>query len=137
MIHCTKVWRTNFLAGLIAAGLAPYFSAQHAMGAAFDNANWVGMGGYLGFTEFIGDMAVDGAGNLYIGGLFSIAGTNAVNNIAKWDGNDWSALGSGVNGSVQALAVDGAGNLYVGGSFSMAGGIAANSIAKWNGSKWS
>ena len=49
---------------------------------------------------------------------------------------NWSALGSGMNSSVNALAVDAAGNLYAGGNFTTAGGITANRIAKWNGSGW-
>jgi len=42
-------------------------------------------------------------------------------NIAKWDGTDWSALGSGVNGLVYALAYNNNGHLFVGGNFSTAG----------------
>jgi len=86
----------------------------------------------------------DGGGPaLHVGGTFTTAGGVVANNIAKWDGSSWSALGSGVEGSalfVAALAVydDGGGPaLYVGGSFTTAGGVATNNIAKWNGSSWS
>ena len=41
--------------------------------------------------------------------------------VAKWDGNSWSALGSGMNNGVSALAVSGS-DLYAGGSFMTAGG---------------
>src|SRR5262249_53729642 len=67
-----------------------------------------------------------------------------VNGIAKWDGANWSALGSGVGGVfapyVGAMVVydDGSGNaLYCGGSFTTAGGATATNLAKWNGSAWS
>jgi hypothetical protein len=48
----------------------------------------------------------------------------------------WSALGSGVNGTVDALAVyhDA---LIAGGSFTTAGGNSAMSIARWDGTSWS
>ena len=60
---------------------------------------------------------------------------NTVNNIAKWDGSRWSALGSGVNFGVYAIAISDS-DVYVGGDFTTAGGISANHIAKWNGSTW-
>ena len=61
----------------------------------------------------------------------------AVSCIAKWDGSDWSTLGSGMNSRVDALVFDGSGNLYAGGAFSTAGNVTADSIAKWNGGNWS
>ena len=41
--------------------------------------------------------AMDNAGNLYVGGDFTVAGDVPANNIAKWNGSSWSALGSGMN----------------------------------------
>lgn len=83
----------------------------------------------------------DGGGSaLYAGGDFTSAGGVAANRIAKWNGSEWSALGSGMNDAVHALAVfdDGSGPaLYAGGVFSSAGGVAASRIAKWNGTSWS
>lgn len=78
---------------------------------------------------------------LYVGGQFDHAGNVAANNIAKWDGFTWSALGLGigtdVNEGVFALAVKD-GDVYAGGKFYSAGGISANNIAKWDSanSKW-
>ena len=84
-------------------------------------------------------LAVSGT-NLYAGGEFTTAGGSAANYIAKWDGNAWSPLGTGMRGHsysyVVALAVRGT-DLYAGGAFTNAGGTAANYIAKWNGSEWS
>ncbi|GAC1471130.1 MAG: hypothetical protein PVSMB7_22610 [Chloroflexota bacterium] len=82
----------------------------------------------------------DGAGPvLYVGGTFTAAGGVAANNIAKWDGTQWSALDSGTDWEVYALTVfdDGTGPaLYAGGSFTMAGGEPAKRIAKWDGTTW-
>lgn len=102
----------------------------------FSDANWVSLGGIPGANNAVYATATDGAGNLYIGGDFTVAGDVIANRIAKWNGSAWSALGLGMNGVVRALVVSG-GDLYAGGGFTMAGGSEANRIAKWNGSTWS
>jgi hypothetical protein len=80
-------------------------------------------------------VAVSGS-DLYVGGGFTTVGGSVANNIARWNGSAWSALGSGIDGTVWALAVSGS-NVYAGGAFWRAGGSEAASIAKWNGSTWS
>ena len=80
---------------------------------------------------------------LYAGGRFNTAGDISANNIAKWDGTEWTPLGSGItNGedfsTVSALSFDTTNNiLYAGGQFNTAGDVSANNIAKWNGTEWS
>jgi len=74
------------------------------------------------------------------GGPALYAGGSSSPGVKKWDGSNWSVLGSGLNSGVEALAVfdNGSGAaLYAGGPFTTAGGGAANRIAKWNGSSWS
>ena len=79
--------------------------------------------------------------DIYIGGDISLAGARNVNHIAKWDGTDWSALGSGIEGGtnftfVYSLVFKG-NDLYVGGIFTNAGSLPARGIAKWDGTNWS
>ncbi len=74
-------------------------------------------------------------GDLYAGGSFTNAGGVLVNKIAKWDGNAWSPLGSGINGVVLALAASEF-ELYVAGIFTQAGAVAVNEIARWTGDTW-
>ena len=102
----------------------------------FSDADWVSMGGPLGANGTVNAVVIDGAGNLYIGGDFTVVGDVVANRIAKWNGSTWSSLGSGMNSNVLALAVSGS-NLYAGGDFTTAGGVRVNYIAKWNGSTWS
>jgi len=76
---------------------------------------------------------------LYAGGDFTKSDTTALNYIAKWDGNKWQPLKTGITGSflqVNAMAVyhD---TLFVGGYFSMVDTVPAYSIAKWDGTNWS
>ncbi len=83
----------------------------------------------------------DGGGPaLYVGGSFTTAGGTSANHIAKWNGANWSALGTGMSSVVSVLTVfDGGGGpaLYAGGGFATAGGVSVNRIARWNGSSWS
>jgi hypothetical protein len=103
----------------------------------FSDANWVSLNPSMpGADNLIRAIAVDGSGNVYVGGDFSVIGTVAANHIAKWNGNAWSALGTGMNSKVVGLAVSGT-NLYAGGAFTTAGGVTANYIAKWDGRAWS
>jgi hypothetical protein len=85
----------------------------------------------------VNTIAVSGS-DIYVGGGFTTVDTVVANNIAKWDGTSWSALGNGngLNSSILAIAVSG-NDVYVGGSFTTAGGVVANGIAKWDGSGWS
>jgi hypothetical protein len=94
-----------------------------------------GMSGGAYDVHYVSELAVSGT-DLYAGGTFTTAGGVSANNITKWNGSAWSALGLGVNDTVSALAVSGA-NLYAGGEFTTAGGVAASYIAKWSGSAWS
>ena len=83
----------------------------------------------------------DGGGPaLYVGGLFTHFGTVEARNLARWDGETWSALGTGTNDTVYALAAfdDGGGPaLYLGGAFGVAGGVPVAGLAKWNGASYS
>ncbi len=73
-------------------------------------------------------------GNLIAGGNFTNLSTGTtLNHIAQWDGNAWTALGTGVDSTVKSFAVLN-GKLYVGGSFSYAGLTRVNGIAMWDGS---
>ena len=71
---------------------------------------------------------------MYAGGGFTTAGGSAASRIARWNGSNWSALGSGMNEdvlvSVSALAVSG-NDVYAGGSFTTAGGKVSAYIAKF------
>jgi hypothetical protein len=107
----------------------------------FSDADWVSMGGVPGANNYVYAALADGAGNLYIGGEFTVAGNIIANRIAKWNGSEWSTLGAGMNSTVLALAMLGS-DLYAGGQFTTAtnsSGVAvtANFIAKWNGNEWS
>jgi hypothetical protein len=83
---------------------------------------------------------------LFAAGRFEFCGDTVVNNIARWDGSAWTAVGGGIEPTtanpspiILATAVhnDGAGwALYVGGSFRAAGGVPVSNVARWTGAAW-
>lgn len=108
--------------------------------ARWDGTTWSALGDGVGEEDYIPQvraLVVDHQGFLYAGGDFSTAGGIAVNNIARWDGSGWSALGRGMDDQVMALALDSAGFLYAAGAFTRAGDVEARGIARWDGSTWS
>ncbi len=118
-------------------------SANHI--ARWDGEEWSALGegmssfGFAAVTDLI--VFDDGSGPaLYAAGFFTEAGGEEANRIARWDGESWSPLGTGMDNAVQALAVfdDGSGPaLYAGGWFDTAGGEHVNHIARWDGEQWS
>lgn len=107
--------------------------------AKWNGSSWSALGS--GMDSQVGALATSST-DLYAGGSFVRATNNGgvavtVNRIAKWNGSNWAALGSGMDiGGVTALAVSG-GDVYAGGTFYNAGGIPARCIAKWDGNAWS
>lgn len=73
---------------------------------------------------------------LYAGGWFNTAGGVSVNDIAQWNGTNWSTTGTGSSGFINSMDAY-KGNLYVGGLFDSIGGVSASNIAMWNGTIWS
>lgn len=116
--------------------------------ARWDGNTWSTLGSGLGGMASTVDLLWDG-NYLYIAGRFTQAGDctsmDGCNNIARWDGSTWSALGTGMNNiydfaGVYRLLGDGT-YLYAGGDFTQAGDCTSvdgcNGIARWDGSTWS
>jgi hypothetical protein len=74
-------------------------------------------------------------GELISGGWFTSTGGVSANRVAGWDGSQWRALGSGMNGPVFSLTVYN-GELIAGGNFTTADGAPAHYIARWDGAQW-
>ena len=126
--------------------------------AKWDGANWAHLAtdangalvnGYA--SSKVSAILVNGT-DVYVGGQFENVSNHGLNltaadYIAKWDGANWSALGSNgagegsLLGVVQAFAMIGT-DLYVGGLFTNVNNNgtalpAADYIAKWDGTNWS
>lgn len=84
------------------------------------------------------DDFVEHGGQLYAGGRFTMIGGAVASCIGRWDGTNWSPVGSGAGGAspaVTALLVSGD-KLIVGGTFTSMGGVAATNVAWWDGNQW-
>lgn len=90
-------------------------------------------------TGYINTSLVLPNGDLVVGGVFTnMCGVAGTSRIARWNGTEWSALGSGLSGTVDALARMPNGDIIAGGFFTAALGTtpAANRIARWDGTAW-
>lgn len=83
-------------------------------------------------------LEVDSNGDLIAGGEITGAGGINVNNLAKWNGAQWSPLFQSniPSAPVRALAADQNGNLYIGGEFGYFGSQPIFHIIKWDGTTW-
>ena len=109
--------------------------------ARWDGSAWHALGSGLGhYNDSVNEQVYSilvTNGQLYAAGTFPNAGALTVDNIARWDGTNWSALGGGFPGAVvSGVAWDGS-SLYACGSFQEGNGAPGNRIARWNGVNWS
>ncbi|MBF9143303.1 T9SS type A sorting domain-containing protein [Hymenobacter properus] len=119
------------------AGGAPAFGVARWNGTSW---NPLGTGTANGVNGAVAALAIAPNGDLYVGGSFAQAGGAPANNVARWNGTAWSAVGTGTTGTgvaVQTLGVAANGDLYIGGNFTQAGGATVSRVARWNGTAWS
>ncbi|PYK97624.1 MAG: hypothetical protein DME19_15640, partial [Verrucomicrobia bacterium] len=106
--------------------------------AKWNGAEWLAVGAagvaYPGFQSSIGALAISGS-DLYVGGAFIQAGGINASRIARWDGQNWSAMGSGTDSDVYTIAVAKR-EVFIGGNFTRAGGQSIRSLARWVGEQW-
>ncbi len=99
----------------------------------FDGTNWSSTIGELsGGQCVIYDIGFL-RGDIYVAGVFSLAGGVPAPGLATWNGSDWSNIGFA--GAAFALVSDGT-SLYVGGTFTNAGGVLNTNIARYDGTNW-
>ncbi len=110
----------------------------------FDGLSWVALGqgphGDPGDSTIFVKAFAEFQGELIAAGRFDLAQGQPINNIARWNGSAWQALGAGISvseftGGVNALAVF-QGQLVAAGLFTAAGGQAVANIARWDGVSW-
>ena len=100
----------------------------------WDGEDWVPVGGACP-DGTVYDMVVHN-GNLYVVGAFeTIEGVIRCNQIACWNGDIWSSLGSGMGEDeykVAFAAESALDQLFIGGEFRFVGGNVSSGIAAWS-----
>lgn len=149
MTRCKDPRRSPAVYALATVGIEVYAGGRFAEAgdvpadgiARWDGVRWSALGSGVRsgiYDGVVWALAGDDEG-VYAGGQFVTAGEERAHNVARWDGNRWSALGGGIRGGLEkvtALATSGT-DLYVGGDFSIAGEASAGRIVRWNGTDWS
>jgi hypothetical protein len=118
------------------------FTAPYPAIARYDGVTWSGLGaglgpapGPFGFGYAQGRTLASFNGELIVAGHFGPAVGFPAINVARWTGNCWQPVGTGLMGTssatwVNALTVhDGA--LLAGGRFSSAGNVSLTGFARW------
>lgn len=125
--------------------------------ARWNGTTWAAFNGTAGTTKngvsgYLNTLHVSGS-NVYLGGAFSQSynadGTTvSANNIVRWNGSGWQALGAstgatgnGLDSQLQTILAVGS-DVYAGGNFQKAYNSSASAVdtprlARWNGASWS
>jgi hypothetical protein len=123
--------------------------ASFPMVVRWNGRAWSRVGGFAdagmrcsgaGNTGEVYALAVTPTGELYVGGIFSAVDGVPAQNLARWDGTAWQAVGGdpplNFGCQVHALALTPNGDLYVGGEFETEGPVRARNLVRWDGRAW-
>jgi hypothetical protein len=97
---------------------------------------WIPVDGLCGGLASVQDLDIF-QGKLIVAGTYfqGECSNNPGNYIAAYDGENWTPLGTGMNGQVNyILATED--YLYAAGAYSAAGGANAQLLARWDGEQW-
>lgn len=84
----------------------------------------------------INTILVSRSGIIYAAGDFTGSGSNLFENIAQWNGSDWTGLGAGLDDAVNCISELDNGSILAVGAFLNSGILPVSKIAIYNGSTW-
>jgi hypothetical protein len=131
-MHFIRMFKARFLSAKASLGiLTAFFLLNFSLpkSIANDDAYWAGVP--PGPLNGIGELLTQG--NLLIaGGFFDEIGGVKATNIARWDGERWSPLGTGLPGVVEALTLHGTSLFAAVSVFPERRG----NVFRWDGVQW-
>ena len=110
--------------------------------AKWDRIDWQIIGTLGGLNDTVNDIEItDDGTTVYFGGIFTDQyglSANALLRVTKYtiSTNAFTAMGDGLNNTVQALALSDMGVLYAGGAFTQSGIATMARVGKFNGTMW-
>jgi hypothetical protein len=135
-VRALEVWNTDLIAG----GVMRDGHLRRWNGSAWSNLSVTPLSAPQPFTAEVNSMTTLG-GELIVGGWFDRAGAVPLANIARWDGAQWRAMGTGLGDpqltseQVESVVV-GPDGLYAAGRFERAGNVLVRNVARWDGAAW-
>lgn len=105
--------------------------------AGYYNGNWFGYPPTSTGNGNTGGALIKYKNDLYVGGQI-IDNINNIEDITRFDGIGWNALGTPWSGAVSSVLdmIEFNGLLFIGGYFTTAAGDPGNSVAAWDGTQW-
>ncbi len=99
-------------------------------------STWAGVGSGVGTAVY--DIEILSDGRIVVGGDFDSIEGQSTQNLAVFDGADWSVLGNGdaPSGAVRVIEELSDGRICIGGDFAEIGSLTVNRIACWDGAQW-
>ncbi len=119
--------------GTILAG-GGWSSNEYSAVARWNGQNWRRFGLNSGSVR---SMVLQSNGDLIVGGQIRPPDATASCRVGRWNGTEWSCVGTGPNWVVNCVAVTPDGRIFAGGEFTIADGNPALNIAGWDGTSWS
>jgi hypothetical protein len=102
--------------------------------AKWDGNAWSTVGSNGSPNKVVRCLKTDHTGNLYAGGNFTAIGADSLNHIARFNGQIWESLGSGLPGPVLFIEIDAQNQVYA--SYSLRPDDGESRVAKWDGTNW-
>lgn len=104
----------------------------------WDGLNWSVLAQYPRYHGVAAGLAVF-RDELYVAGVFSEFDGVLAENLAKWNGTNWAAVGSvpTIADARVSLITATPNGLYLAGEFSTFAGVPAQSVIRWDGVSWS
>jgi len=119
---------------LVAGGGAGLLSAKVGSVDRWNGSTWANLGTTDGYVWSLVTLT---NGDVVAGGDFTQVNGVPANHVARYDGSNWHAMNSGIDGRVLSLNLSPAGELVAAGWFSAAGGAPTDGgIVRWSGSAW-